>query len=623
MRDTYQRIAHLTQSQRALLAARLNGHPRGTDSQPSGPSRRLVAYIVRDPQYADADLNTHDSSWSIEQVSRWRDVYENLYAQNFQGQDPAFNLTGWESTYTGQPIPDAEMREQVEQTAARLLRFAPRRVLEIGCGTGLILFRVAPSCESYVGTDFSTVALEQVRAEADRLSLKQVKLLERTADDFSQLEAGAFDTVVLNSVVQYFPNAEYLYRVLSEATRVLAPGGRIFLGDVRSLPLLETFHLSVALARAADSELTRELRQRVRTRLGREEELALAPQFFLAVQQSLREIRQVEVQPKGGWSHNELTAFRYDVMLQVGGEADAPSPSVAVDWHEVGMLEELRRLLAAGSPQTLIVRGVPSARLWSEVAAAELLNSADAPETIGEVREILAHTEKGGIEPQALWDLGQEFPYQVTVGLSGTGREGLYDVLFRPCERMCPAKLTHFGAGEQGSLKTWKHYANNPLQARFAQRLAPQLRKSLREQLPDYMVPASFVLLDAFPLTPNGKVDQRAMPAPDGFRPEFEQPYVMPRTPAEKSLAAIWCELLGLEQVGAHDNFFTDLGGHSLLATQLVSRVRDTFKVELPLRRLFETPTISELAVAIEDLLIELVENMTDEAAERFVQGEV
>jgi hypothetical protein len=116
--------------------------------------------------------------------------------------------------------------------------------------------------------------------------------------------------------------------------------------------------------------------------------------------------------------------------------------------------------------------------------------------------------------------------------------------------------------------------------------------------MPDYMIPSAFVWLNSLPLTPNGKVDRRALPAPDRDRPELEQDYQAPRTPTEQMLAGIWADLLGLEGVGIHDNFFA-LGGHSLLATRVVFRVRQAFGVELPLRALFEAPTIAGLALVI------------------------
>jgi hypothetical protein len=120
------------------------------------------------------------------------------------------------------------------------------------------------------------------------------------------------------------------------------------------------------------------------------------------------------------------------------------------------------------------------------------------------------------------------------------------------------------------------------------------LRSWLRRNLPGYMVPSAFVFLDALPLTPNGKVDRRALPAPAVTRPDLEEAFVAPRTPLEKVVAGIWTEVLGLDRVGVHDDFF-ELGGHSLLATRVVSHLRDALQVELPLRSLFEAPTIDGL----------------------------
>jgi acyl carrier protein len=122
---------------------------------------------------------------------------------------------------------------------------------------------------------------------------------------------------------------------------------------------------------------------------------------------------------------------------------------------------------------------------------------------------------------------------------------------------------------------------------------ADALREHLRRSLPEYMVPAAFVALEALPLTPNGKLDRKALPAPE--LASTEDRYVAPRTPVEEALAEIWAEVLRLERVGVEESFF-DLGGHSLLATRVVSRVRERFGVELPLRAVFEHRTVAELA---------------------------
>jgi len=154
------------------------------------------------------------------------------------------------------------------------------------------------------------------------------------------------------------------------------------------------------------------------------------------------------------------------------------------------------------------------------------------------------------------------------------------------------------------------------------------LRRKLAETLPDYMLPSVFVVLDAFPLTPTGKVERKELPAPHGSRPELDNPYVAPRTSIEEKLTKIWAEVLAIQQVGIHDSFL-DLGGHSLLATQVISRVINTFNVELPIRFLFGSPSVADMAMVITEnmakkagdkelarMLAEL-ESLSDEEAQR------
>jgi acyl carrier protein len=137
------------------------------------------------------------------------------------------------------------------------------------------------------------------------------------------------------------------------------------------------------------------------------------------------------------------------------------------------------------------------------------------------------------------------------------------------------------------------------------------LRAHMKAVLPEYMVPAAFVFLEALPLTPNGKVDRNALPVPD-VATQLARQYVAPHTPTEELLARIWAEVLGLERVGLHDNFF-ELGGHSLLVMKVMSRLRMTFHVDIGLRRLFEVSTVEELAEVIEESLIEKLEALDED----------
>ncbi|TRU41489.1 MAG: non-ribosomal peptide synthetase, partial [Microcystis aeruginosa Ma_QC_Ca_00000000_S207] len=127
-----------------------------------------------------------------------------------------------------------------------------------------------------------------------------------------------------------------------------------------------------------------------------------------------------------------------------------------------------------------------------------------------------------------------------------------------------------------------------------------EIRQFLKAKLPSYMVPNAFVILDALPLTANGKIDRRALP-PSESSSEPSEKYVAPRNPIEDILVNVWSEILKVEKVGINDNFF-ELGGHSLLATKLVAQIRDRLKVELPLRQLFNSATLAELAQGIEQL---------------------
>jgi acyl carrier protein len=130
------------------------------------------------------------------------------------------------------------------------------------------------------------------------------------------------------------------------------------------------------------------------------------------------------------------------------------------------------------------------------------------------------------------------------------------------------------------------------------------LRAFLAERLPAALVPSTFVYLDRLPLTSNGKLDTRALPAPKQWGGAFEKPYVAPRTPIETLLAEMWAEVLGVARVGVNDDFF-ELGGHSLRATQIIARARAAFRIELPLRSLFETPTVAGLSLTVAQRLLE------------------
>jgi amino acid adenylation domain-containing protein len=570
--------------------------------------RRLVAYVVQEPGAQRRHDEAAAADLEAEQVARWEMVFGSVYKQPAPEADPTFNIAGWDSTYTGLPLPAAEMREWLDDTVARIAGMAPRRVLEIGCGTGMILFRIAPGCERYLATDISSQAIGYVGAHLGPAGLDpaRVELRRQPAECFDGVEPGSFDAVILNSVVQYFPSADYLAQVLEGALSALRPGGVVFLGDLRSLPLLDAFHVTVELAQAeAELPLAR-LAQRVRARRSQESELVVAPGFFAELARRLPGLGRVELHPKRGRAHNELSAFRYQAVLRLAAAA-RPAAAAAVPWldwrRERLELPALRRLLAERRPAALRLRNVPNARVAAAAAAVEAL-AAGAVATAGEVRRQAAAAAAAAVEPQDLWDLADELPYAVELGWARPEADGSFEaVLVRRDPEAAAAELGALLQAPPAARepRPLSRYTNDPLQAQFARRIAPQLRELLQASLPDYMVPSAFVLLDALPLTPSGKVDRRRLPAPDAARPETGQSFVAPRSSTEERLVEIFRELLGIEQIGVHDDFFA-LGGHSLLATQAVWRVREAFGVELPLRTFFEAPTAAALAEEVTGL---------------------
>ncbi|MEA2692905.1 MAG: hypothetical protein QOJ16_2292, partial [Acidobacteriota bacterium] len=306
---------------------------------------RLVAYLVQDPEgarqlAAETQPDRPDRGGLEEdQLGQWREIFDDVYVREeaTSAREEEINLHLWVDSYTGDSIPEDQILECVEDSVARILALSPRRVLEIGCGTGLLLRRIAPRCEVYWGTDLSpaVVAALEERVAARREELPEVRLFVRDAEDLAGIPERKFDLVILNEVVQYFPSVDYLVRVLEEAAERVVPGGFLFVGGVRNRALLETFHTSVQLHRAGGETPLTELNHRVRFQTAHEKELLVAPELWGALGHHLPRLAGAEIglQLKGGRAHNELTQFRYDVVLHLAGDpGEEPPAAPAVRW---------------------------------------------------------------------------------------------------------------------------------------------------------------------------------------------------------------------------------------------------------------------------------------------------
>jgi amino acid adenylation domain-containing protein len=549
---------------------------------------RLVAYVV--PDMAGEETSAQASQ--ADRLSHWKEVWDETYLLDSSRQDTSFNISGWKSSYTGAAIPEGEMREWVDGTVGSILELGPQRVLELGCGSGLLLSRIAPRCTEYVGTDFSAVSLQMVGKQVAAQGLRQVTLLQRGADEFAGFAPSQFDTVILNSVVQYFPNIEYLMLVLKGAVGVTRPGGSIFVGDVRNLRLLEAFHASVELAKAPSHLPLSHLERAIQKRVAEEPELVIDPLFFSALQQHLPSIDRVEVLVKRGVYRNEMNRYRYDVVLHLQPEnRNDGECNDQLDWGELDLnLRRLGEMLRGRSRATYIIN-VPNGRVTMDAKALELIRNPGSLETVGDIRRSLSAQPNQAIDPEDLYRLSSSHSTRVYV--SGD-KSDCYDVLFQPRQEIVSVNCNKMQTLPTQS-RSWLSYANNPLRSTLAYRLIPELRKYLQERVPDYMIPAAFVMLPALPLTPNGKLDRRALPATDASRPQLEQPFVAPQTSVEHTIERVWREVLQIEKVGIHDRFF-DLGGHSLLLVVVHNRLVELLKRQISIITLFQYPTIRSLA---------------------------
>ncbi|MFJ9852283.1 non-ribosomal peptide synthase/polyketide synthase [Streptomyces sp. NPDC101150] len=569
------------------IEAALAEHPAVAQTAVLAHDDRLVGYVVpRQEAARDGDLEA-------DHVGEWRDIYDAL---PIVPEEAAFgqNFVGWNSSYDASPIPIEQMREWRDATVARILALRPRRVLEVGVGTGLLLSGIAPHCEAYWATDFSSTAIDALAAQVareERLA-GRVVLETRPAHDTDGLPVGWFDTIVLNSVVQYFPSADYLADVIDRLMRLLAPGGALFVGDVRNLRLLRPLATAVQLHRADDGADLSAVRRAVEQALLVEKELLVDPDFF-TVLRDRGTVGAVSVEVKRGRHHNELTRYRYDVTLHEQSAAPtAPATAQELTWgREVADLTEVRELHARPGADHVRITGVPNRRVAREAALARAVQNGDG--TLAELLDRLHGPDSGGLpDPEDLRELGDALGRRVDITWSAGAPDAL-DVVISGVPGDAPVEAYRPLRPSGTPLSS---LTNRPTGSRATGVLVGALRDRLRERLPDYLVPSAIVVLDALPLTASGKVDRRALPAPDLGAAATGR---APRTPQEQLLADLFADVLGLPKVGVEDSFF-DLGGHSLLATRLAARVRATFGAELEVRTLFEHPTVAALAARLD-----------------------
>ena len=564
--------------------------------------KRLVAYVVRG-QTSTIDKEITQSNQ--EQLENFNTVWDAIYRDKAGPNSAEYDFSGWLSSYDGQPIDPVEMHEWRNLTERRIRELEPRHIFEIGCGAGLLLLPISRAIDHYTAIDFSSVTIAALEKQLAPLGLKNVSLHHQSADIPFPKFKQPVDTIVINSVAQYFPNVDYFLEVLGRCVHELSNGGQIFVGDVCMLNLLELRTASVEYFKA-DSEVTvHVLRDQVQRRLEAEEELLLDPALFAKLKHRFPEISDVEFTLKRSIYANEMSLFRCDVVIHVNRRSphrDIPSNEQTLDARMTPLgIEDFAKLLE-GRPDRLWVKGISNGKLVRDLNIVSRLRDRQEQDTVLKKSSMLHDIElasQGALLPEALYELAEKLGYWAGLMFSSSNPEQCFDAYFVKhslAQGLTGIPCNMLYAGDQLAQRPWTELANQPTVRDMNRLFIAHLKDTLSASLPDYMVPSNFVVLSRMPVTPNGKLDARALPDPEIAGSET---YQAPQSDTEIILCELFSGLTGANRVGIHDNFFA-LGGHSLLAMRLVSKVREACGVELPMRALFEHPTPGQLAHVIE-----------------------
>ncbi len=441
---------------------------------------------------------------------RWEEIWDNEYARVPAPAEPTVHNGGWTSSYTHRQMPLDELSEWIDEAAARVTFLGPRRVLEVGCGVGMLAARVAPSCETYVGVDISEFALSYVKQNvARKLERCDFEAILLDARELSVLGARRFDTVVINSMAQYLSSAAEMVGVLDAAVAMLEPEGAIYVGDVLDLRLRRSAHLLAELARAEEEFPLDRVRELLAFRVATDIELALHPEFFIqyATERNLRTCLLL----KHSQRVTEFTRFRYDVLLS-RRSAHAPQraqPGVAQS------AAELRASIDSGHGCT--ITDLPNRKTRDPVAAETLLDRLHG--TSRQLIRLVQATDRRDLDwiEQIVVSSGRTF--EPLISLAGAD---LQHLACQSTDDADAAKHLYPYSDPDGSCDSAR-VANSPSLATNVFNLIPQLRGALPLDVREAVRGLRWVLVDRIPRNISGEPITCELPRPhqDGMSPPF------------------------------------------------------------------------------------------------------
>ncbi|CAE7003061.1 Destruxin synthetase [Pyrenophora teres f. teres] len=583
--------------------------------QHDGSEARLAGFVTVHEDAETADEHVDDSNES-QHVDVWEDKFDaDIYSpiDNVQKENIGRDFVGWTSMYDGSDIDKAEMNEWLDDTIDTMLNGQrPGNVLEIGSGTGMILFNLGDGLQSYVGLDPSRKAVQFIAETAKSIPglAGKIRMYKATAADVGRLEQPvAASLVVINSVVQYFPSLDYLFKTVQQLVEL--EGTRtLFFGDVRSYALHREFLATRAVHMAGDRATKADIRRMVADMERVERELLVDPAFFTALPSRLPGlVDHVEILPKRMKATNELSCYRYAAVVHLtprDGQARELAVREVADDRWIDFAERrldrqslLQQLHGLSTSPTIAVSNIPYSKTMVSRCLVRSLEGAegetsDSPDWLASVHQQTQDCRS--LSAAELVELAQEADCRVEISWSRQhSQQGGLDAIFHRYQPLTGERVM-FRFPTDHAERPLHSLSSKPLRQQFLQKTQQRLVEMLEAQLPTYMVPQTLTVLDAMPVNPNGKVDRKALEQQADTQSNHSGQKQQPSTPAERAMQQLWAGVLAIapDSIGLDDSFFR-LGGDSIVAMKLVGEARKA-GMHLTVADVFMHPILQDLA---------------------------
>lgn len=558
--------------------------------------RRSIVKIIKNTEYSEnlvlfveeeniGEFLNKDDLFYKELVKQhlyhWSAIYNSFFENSGFIASPYFNTVGWVSSYTRKCISEKEMREWRDNTVARILDLNPKVVLEVGVGTGLILAEVAPKVAVYDVVDSSFESINYIEKYFNVYEeYRNVKCLEY---DFSMLEK-KYDTFILNSVAQYFPDIQYFEEILNSMIEKAVEGGRIFLGDIYNYDYLEDFYLSINLHHNSCSVNSLNLDFFLEQNIQNERQLYIHPDFFLQYAEKNSRVSHIEIQIKSGSYDNELNLFRYDVVLYLDQKDYAISSPLVLNGRDLSKISDLEKFFHDKKSEEILIKNLFNSRFSMLVNYKNNFIQDDiVMDSEGSNKKELC-----SFNPSHFYKLGQDIGYNVCC--SWSLEKYHFDVAFY--------KKTNpliYQCDKNKKTKYSSLIANSPLQYQFRRYTEDSIRKKISADLAPYMQPNNILFVKSIPFTGNGKVNHKMLLSLIARTSQGEELNESPASFLEKEVSEIFKRVLSSKKINLSKNFL-EIGGDSLRMLEIIHDIEALFSVRLSFFDFMSNSSVKKLS---------------------------